>query len=53
VEAIVDESIEALRTEGAELSLRHMGAVMKPVTARVAGRFDGKAVSEIVRAHLS
>jgi uncharacterized protein YqeY len=53
VEAIVDESIEALRTEGAELSLRHMGAVMKPVTARVAGRFDGKAVSEIVRARLS
>jgi uncharacterized protein len=53
VEAIVDESIEALRAEGAELSVRQMGAVMKPVTARVAGRFDGKAVSEIVRSRLS
>ncbi|MDQ4047701.1 MAG: GatB/YqeY domain-containing protein, partial [Actinomycetota bacterium] len=53
VEAVVDESIAAFRAEGAELSVRHMGAVMKPVTARVSGRFDGKAVSEIVRARLS
>jgi uncharacterized protein YqeY len=27
--------------------------VMKPVTATVAGRFDGKAVSEIVRNRLA
>jgi uncharacterized protein YqeY len=53
VEAIVDEAIEALKADGVELSLRHMGAVMKPVTAKVAGRFDGKAVSEIVRMRLS
>jgi uncharacterized protein YqeY len=53
VEAIVDEAIEALKADGVELSLRHMGAVMKPVTAKVAGRFDGKAVSEIVRARLA
>ena len=52
VESIVDETIEALKAEGAELSIRHMGAVMKPVTAKVAGRFDGKAVSEIVRSRL-
>jgi uncharacterized protein YqeY len=26
---------------------------MKPVTARVAGRFDGKAVSDIVRQRLT
>jgi uncharacterized protein YqeY len=53
VEAIVDEAIEELRAEGAELSMRQMGAVMKPVTAKVAGRFDGKAVSDIVRARLA
>jgi uncharacterized protein YqeY len=49
VEAIVDETIAALKADGVELSIRQLGAVMKPVTARVAGRFDGKAVSEIVR----
>lgn len=53
VESIVDETIEALRAEGAEVSIRHMGAIMKPVTAKVAGRFDGKTVSEIVRSRLA
>ncbi|MCW3768398.1 GatB/YqeY domain-containing protein [Paenarthrobacter ureafaciens] len=52
VEAIVDEEIAALTASGQELSMRSLGAVMKPVTAKVAGRFDGKAVSEIVRARL-
>jgi uncharacterized protein YqeY len=33
--------------------MRQMGEVMKPVTAKVAGRFDGKAVSEIVRTRLA
>ena len=53
VESIVDEVIAELKAGGAELSLRQMGAVMKPVTARVAGRFDGKAVSNIVRTRLA
>lgn len=53
VEAIVDKEIAALKAEGHELSMRSIGAVMKPVTAKVAGRFDGKAVSEIVRGRLS
>jgi uncharacterized protein YqeY len=52
VEAIVDRAIADLTAGGAELSMRQMGQVMKPVTAEVAGRFDGKAVSEIVRARL-
>ncbi len=52
VEAIVEETIAALEAEGVELSMRQLGAVMKPVTARVAGRFDGKAVSEIVRTRI-
>ncbi|NUP74337.1 MAG: GatB/YqeY domain-containing protein [Sinomonas sp.] len=53
VEAIVEEVISGLRAEGQELTARQMGQVMKPVTARVAGRFDGKAVSELVRARLA
>ena len=52
VEEIVDRVIAGLRAEGQEPSMRQMGAVMKPVTAEVSGRFDGKAVSEIVRARL-
>jgi uncharacterized protein len=52
VEAIVDEEIAALRAEGQELGMRQMGAVMKAVTAKVAGRFDGKAVSDLVRSRL-
>ncbi|WP_077489449.1 GatB/YqeY domain-containing protein [Sinomonas mesophila] len=52
VEEIVDRVIAGLRAEGQEPSVRQMGAVMKPVTAEVAGRFDGKAVSEIVRTRL-
>ncbi|WP_120521641.1 GatB/YqeY domain-containing protein [Arthrobacter celericrescens] len=53
VEAIVEEAIASLRADGVELSLMHMGYVMKPVTEKVAGRFDGKAVSEIVRKRLT
>ena len=52
VEAIVDEAIADLKAAGTELNARAMGAVMKPVTAKVAGRFDGKAVSNIVRSRL-
>jgi uncharacterized protein YqeY len=53
VESIVDEAIAALQAEGQELSMRSIGTVMKPVTAKVAGRFDGKTVSEIVRSRLA
>jgi uncharacterized protein YqeY len=53
VEAIVDETISALKADGQELSMRSIGLVMKPVTAKVAGRFDGKTVSEIVRSRLA
>lgn len=52
-EAIVDEVIAGLKAEGAELSMRSMGTVMKSVTPRIAGRFDGKAVSEIVKGRLA
>ncbi|WP_334173649.1 GatB/YqeY domain-containing protein [Sinomonas sp.] len=53
VEAIVDDVIAGLKSAGLEPSVRQMGQVMKPVTAEVAGRFDGKTVSEIVRAKLA
>jgi len=53
VEAIVGEAITELKADGQELSMRSIGAVMKPVTAKVAGRFDGKTVSEIVRGRLA
>ena len=53
VEAIVDRAIADLRAGGTEPGMRQMGQVMKPVTAEVAGRFDGKTVSEIVRSRLS
>lgn len=52
-EAIVDEVIVGLKADGVELSMRSMGTVMKSVTPRIGGRFDGKAVSEIVRARLA
>lgn len=53
VTAIVDSVIAELKAGGTELSMRSMGQVMKPVTAKVAGRFDGKAVSDIVRSRLA
>ncbi|MFF2605539.1 GatB/YqeY domain-containing protein [Arthrobacter koreensis] len=53
VTAIVDSVIAELKASGTELGMRSMGRVMKPVTAKVAGRFDGKAVSDIVRSRLA
>lgn len=52
-EAIVDEAIAALKADGTELTMRSMGAVMKSVTPKIGGRFDGKAISEIVKARLA
>jgi uncharacterized protein YqeY len=52
-EAIVDEVITHLKADGTEPSMRSMGIVMKSVTPKIAGRFDGKAVSEIVKAKLA
>lgn len=42
-----------MKADGAELSMRSMGVVMKSVTPKIAGRFDGKAVSEMVKAKLA
>ncbi|MCW2133771.1 Yqey-like protein [Arthrobacter sp. VKM Ac-2550] len=40
--------MEGLKSNGTELTMRQMGQAMKSVTAKIAGRFDGKAVSDIV-----
>lgn len=51
--AVVDRIISALEAEQGKLSMRQMGVAMKPITAEIAGRFDGKAVSEMVRKRLA
>lgn len=49
---IVDRIITELEADQGKLSMKQMGLAMKPVTAEIAGRFDGKAVSEMVRKRL-
>ncbi|GAA4658873.1 GatB/YqeY domain-containing protein [Arthrobacter cryoconiti] len=51
--AIVQEVIAEQVLAGDPLTMRQMGQVMKPVQAKIAGRFDGKAISEMVRAQLA
>ena len=53
VEAIVNAVVAELTAAGQAPGMRQMGDVMKPVTAKVAGRFDGKAVSQMVRSRLA
>lgn len=50
--AIVERIITDLEAGQGALSMRQMGVAMKPVTAEISGRFDGKAVSEMVRKRL-
>lgn len=53
-EAEIDAAIAAALEETGTTSLKQMGAVMKAVQAKLAGkRADGKALSEKVRARLS
>lgn len=52
-EGIVNEVITELESADGPLTMRQMGVAMKPITARIAGRFDGKAVSDMVRKRLS
>jgi uncharacterized protein YqeY len=55
--ALTPEELETLITEtlaeGDFSGMQSMGPAMKAVTARVAGRADGKTVSDLVRARLS
>ena len=49
LEALVNETL----AEGGFSGMASMGPAMKAVTAKVAGRADGKTVSDLVRARLS
>ncbi|MCA1843373.1 MAG: GatB/YqeY domain-containing protein [Actinobacteria bacterium] len=55
--ALTQEELEALitevLTEGNFSGMQSMGPAMKAVTAKVAGRADGKTVSDLVRTRLS
>ena len=55
--ALTPEELEAIITEtlaeGGFAGMQSMGPAMKAVTAKVAGRSDGKTVSDLVRARLS
>jgi uncharacterized protein YqeY len=55
--ALSPEELEALITEvlaeGGFSGMQAMGPAMKAITAKVAGRADGKTVSDLVRARLS
>ena len=51
-DAEIAELVRAAITETGASSMRDMGAVMKTVQPRVAGRADGKRVSEEVRRQL-
>ncbi|MGJ9402722.1 GatB/YqeY domain-containing protein [Arthrobacter sp. KK5.5] len=53
VAAIVDRAIATLTSGGEAPGMRQMGQVMKLVSAEVAGRYDGKATSEMVKARLA
>lgn len=51
-EQIVAKTLASLATDG-ELTIKDMGRAMKAVGAEIAGRFDGKTVSGMVRAALA
>ena len=53
IRAIVDAIVAGLAAGGERPTMKQMGQVMKAVTAEVAGRADGRRVSEIVRAALA
>ena len=53
VAAIVDRAIATLTAGGEAPGMRQMGQVMKLVSAEVAGRYDGKATSDMVKSRLA
>ncbi len=53
IRAIVDARVADIAAGGDAPTMKQMGQVMKAVTAEIAGRADGRRVSEIVRAALA
>lgn len=53
VVAIVERAITEHTVDGVKPGMRQMGQVMKTVNAEVAGRFDGKTTSTLVKERLA
>ena len=53
VEALVAEEVAVLRARGETPTMKHMGALVKAVNARAAGRAEGKVVAGLVRSALN
>lgn len=53
VQALVQEEVDALRSSGETPSMKNMGALVKSVNARAAGRAEGKVVAGLVRSALN
>lgn len=53
VTALVAEEVAALRAAGESPTMKHMGALVKAVNARAAGRAEGKVVAGLVRGALN
>lgn len=54
LEALIDDSIaEISQAAGEEVTMKHMGQVMKAATGKAAGQVDGKRLSTAVKSRLS
>lgn len=54
LEALIDDSIaEISQATGEEVTMKHMGQVMKAATGKAAGQVDGKRLSTAVKSRLS
>ena len=53
VAELVASEVAALRATEESPSMRHMGALVKAVNAKAAGRAEGKVVAELVKAALN
>lgn len=53
VQAMVAEEVSALVAAGETPSMKHMGALVKAVNSKAAGRTEGKVVADLVRSALN
>lgn len=53
VKALVSEEVAALKANGETPSMKNMGALVKAVNARAAGRAEGKVVAGLVKSALT
>lgn len=53
LQELVDAEVRAVRAAGESPSMKHMGATVKAVNAKAAGRADGAKVAALVRSALT